>query len=298
MKRAWIGAALLLCLLLSACGTQSVSAKQEQWVDQVQGEMGAYVPERWTYRLSCETVNEQYCYAENQRLMVDASYALPRMTVYHQDGRPYDEKSEVVLPAMQAAQKFNQYFDEWLALQKTNFSELATAAVTDYTKNASDVWQQPDYHYTDKVAATFWNNDHIACVTLWSNSFTGGAHEISTRSCVTFDMHTGTVITINDMVDDYAALRDAVALDILGQIQDGKWVKYYDGATLFDDYEETIPEWMTRSIFFGDGKMTVVFSAYDIAPYSAGEQAFEVSYALIEPYLNDYGRRMLEIDKK
>lgn len=297
MKRVWIGAVLLLCLLLSGCGAKSVSLQQGQWADQVQGDMDGIVPDQWTYRLSTETVSEQYRYAENQLLMVDASYALPRMTVYHQDGKPYDEKTEAMSPAMKVVQKFNRYFDEWLELQKTNFTELATAAVTDYQKNGS-VWQQPDYHYTDKVAVTFWNNDRMACVTLLTNSFTGGAHEISTRSCVTFDMQTGAVITINDMVDDYAALRDAVALNILGQIQNGKWVKYYDGATLFDDYEETIPEWMTRSIFFGDEKMTVVFSAYDIAPYSAGEQAFEVPYTLIEPYLNDYGRQMLGIAKK
>ena len=296
MKRAWIGGAgLLLCLLLSACGTQSVPVLQNQWADQVQGDMD--MQEVWSYRLSAETVSEQYRYAETQQLMVDATYDVPRMTVYHPDGRSYDAKTEAMSPAMQAAQKFNRYFDEWLTLQKTNFSEIATAAVTDYAKNNS-LWQQPDYHYTDKVTVTFWNNDRIACVTLWASSFTGGAHEISTRSCVTFDMQTGTVITINDMVDDYAALRDAVALDILSQIQDGKWVKYYDGAALFEDYEEVIPEWMTRSIFFGDTSMTVVFSVYDIAPYAAGEQAFEVSYALIEPYLNDYGRQMLEIAKE
>lgn len=297
MKRALIGAALLLCLLLSGCGSKNIPAMQEQWADQVQGETDAYVADRWTYRLSTETVNEQYRYAENQRLMVDAAYELPRMTVYHQDGTPYDEKTEATSPAVQVAQKFNRYFDEWLVVQKTNFFELAAVAVTDYAKNNS-IWQPPEYYYTDKVSATFWNNDRIACVTLWDRSFTGGAHEISTRSCVTFDLQTGAEITINDMVDDYAGLRDAVALEILGQIQNGKWVKYYDGATLFDDYEKTIPEWMTRSVFFGDTGMTVVFSVYDIAPYAAGEQAFEVSYDLIEPYMNSYGRQVLGITGK
>ena len=103
-------------------------------------------------------------------------------------------------------------------------------------------------------------------------------------------------ITINDMVDDYAALRDAVALEILAEIADGKYVKYYDGELLFDDYRETIPEWMTRAVFFGEKSMTVVFGVYDIAAYAAGEQAFMIPYTLIAPYLNDYGKMELEIE--
>ena len=113
---------------------------------------------------------------------------------------------------------------------------------------------------------------------------------------MTFDMRTGEEITINDMVDDYAGLRDAVALEILAEIADGKYVKYYDGELLFDDYRETIPEWMTRAVFFEEESMTVVFGLYDIAAYAAGEQAFVIPYTLIEPYLNDYGRMALEIE--
>ena len=98
------------------------------------------------------------------------------------------------------------------------------------------------------------------------------------------------------MASDYAGLRDAVALEILGQIEGGKYVKYYENLNLFEDYEEIIPEWMSRTLFFGEEEMQVVFGVYDIAPYAAGDVAFTIPYDLIAPYLNDYGLHMLELD--
>lgn len=62
---------------------------------------------------------------------------------------------------------------------------------------------------------------------------------------------------------------------------------------LFDDYETTIADWSSRTILFGEGGMTVVFGVYDIAPYVAGEQMFAISYDLIAPYLNDYGKALI-----
>jgi len=123
-------------------------------------------------------------------------------------------------------------------------------------------------------------------------TFTGGLHGFQLRLAYNFDMRTGAEITIDDMTDDYVGLRDAVAREILGQI-DEKYVSYYESLGLFDGYEEVIPEWMSRTIFFGQEDLKVVFSVYDIAPYSAGDVAFTIPYELIEPYLNDYGRHML-----
>ena len=97
------------------------------------------------------------------------------------------------------------------------------------------------------------------------------------------------------MTADYVGLRDAVAKEILGQI-DGKFVTYYEQLGLFDGYEEVIPEWMSRTVFFGEQDMKVVFGVYDIAPYSAGDVAFTIPYELIEPYLNDYGRTLLGLE--
>lgn len=295
MKKNCIGCLLtVLALLLTGCGAMYAPDHAfSDWGGQVHKDM-AGAEDAWSYTLTAEPHSLNH-YDEDGRLLVTGSYELPVMQVFHVDGTPYTQAAESLAPAVQTAQRVNAALEQRMKNWKSNFAEICTLAEQD-SQTDSESWDNADYCYTDTVQAVFWNNSHIACITLRSESFTGGAHSIRSRSAVTFDMHTGKEITINDMVDDYAALRDAVALEILTEIADGKYVKYYDGELLFDDYRETIPEWMTRAVFFGEKSMTVVFGVYDIAAYAAGEQAFMIPYTLIAPYLNDYGKMVLEIE--
>lgn len=294
MKRKCIGILLLvMALLLTGCGSVQPEAAFDTWENQVQNDM-ATAEGAWTYTLDIHK-QEMTCEDADGRTLVVGSYEQPVMQVFHPDGTPYSAMTESNMPAMQVAQQVNRFFADQMKIWQTNFDEICALARQDSRKNAA-AWENEEYLYSDSVEAVFWHNSRIACITLTTDSFTGGAHGVRSRSAVTFDMSTGREITINDMVDDYAALRDTVALEILRQIDNGRYVKYYNGKLLFSDYQETIPEWMTRAIFFGDGEMTVVFGAYDIAAYAAGEQAFTIPYSLIAPYLNAYGKTALEIE--
>ncbi len=293
MKKNCIGILLLLfTLLLTGCGNTSVDHAFGGWENQIQNHVTT-AEGAWTYTLSIQK-KEMLHEDEEGRTLVLGSYELPVMQVFHPDGTPYSPSTESMTPAMQVEQLVNENFARRMKVWQTNFAEICTLADQHSRRNAA-VWENEDYFYSDSVEVAFWHNSHIACITISTDSFTGGAHSIHSRSAVTIDMSTGREITINDMVQDYAALRDTVALEILRQIDDGKYVKYYHGQLLFNDYEQTIPEWMSRSVFFGDEEMTVVFGAYDIAAYAAGEQAFTIPYTLIEPYLNAYGKTVLEI---
>lgn len=294
MKKNCIAALLMvLVLLMTGCGAAHTTEHAfSNWDDHVHKDM-AGTEDTWSYLLTTEVRSLEH-YDEDGRLLVSGRYEVPVMKVFHADGTPYTEQTELMAPAMQVARQVNDCFAQRIKAWQINFAEICTLAELDSRENNGN-WGKQGYYYTDAVQAVFWNNSHLACVTLRSDSFTGGANHIRSRHALIFDMRTGKEITINDMVDDYAGLRDAVALEILGQIADGKYVKYYNGALLFDDYEETIPEWMTRSVFFGPQSMTVVFGMYDIADYDAGEPAFMIPYTLIEPYLNQYGKTVLEI---
>lgn len=90
---------------------------------------------------------------------------------------------------------------------------------------------------------------------------------------------------------DWSGLQQAVTRELLRQA--GELVRENGEGMLFDDYETTIADWSSRTILFGEGGMTVVFGVYDIAPYAAGEQMFAISYDLIAPYLNDYGKALI-----
>lgn len=110
------------------------------------------------------------------------------------------------------------------------------------------------------------------------------------RQAVSFDLSTGKTVSVTDLATDINQLEEAVYQLILRQIQDSGDTSY------FSDYDKTVLDWIERSVFYNADGVTIVFNTYDIAPYSAGEQAFFIPYDLVKPYLNDYGLHLLELD--
>lgn len=290
MKKRIIAFAAVLCLLLTGCAAHRTDDAFRNWDPQVEQEMAE---EDWTYTLRTEQYPLNHS-ADDGRLLVEGGYGLPVMEVLHADGTAYDPVTESYAPALQVAQRFNDFFAEKMAAYQKDYDEVCRLARETYALG-DEAWDNEDYHYLYTVEPAFRSSETLACVTMTVRTFTGGAHGFQLRLAYNFDMRTGQEVTIDDMTADYVGLRDAVAREILGQI-DGKYVTYYEQLGLFDGYEEVIPEWMSRTVFFGEQDMKVVFGVYDIAPYSAGDVAFTIPYELIEPYLNDYGRTLLGLE--
>ena len=289
MKKKILAFSAVLCLLLTGCAAHTTDDAFQNWDVQVQRDMDL-PEEQWSYTLRTEQYPLNH-YAEDGRLLLEGGYGLPVMEVFHADGTAFDPVTESYAPALQVAQRFNDFFAAKMAAYQKDYDEVSRMAHDSY-ESGEELWDNEAYHYSYTVDAAFRTGGDLACVTMTVRSFTGGAHGIQFRVAYNFDMRTGQEITIDDMTDDYVGLRDAVAKEILSQI-DEKYVSYYESLGLFDGYEEVIPEWMGRTVFFGEKQMKVVFSVYDIAPYSAGDVVFNIPYDLIEPYLNDYGRHML-----
>ena len=280
-------------MLLTACGSSQSQKEADDaaisWSGKLNGEAetGGKV---WDYQLTTKTVEKAHWDSRDHRVVASCTYEVPRMKIV--GGLDHADKNEVN-PAHAIVKNFNDYFDSWLASRQGNFKEIAAMAQEDYDdQRDSDVWSEKEYAYTDQVTAAFWGNRRLVCITLSTASFTGGVHEITGQESYTFDLRTGKMVSINDMVMDYNGLRDAVTEEILQQAalrQDEEQVNF------FSDYEKVIPEWMTRNVFFGPLGLTVAFDVYDIAPYASGEQMFSIPYEMVIPYLNEYGREVLEL---
>ena len=89
-------------------------------------------------------------------------------------------------------------------------------------------------------------------------------------------------------------LHNQVYNNLLNQLQ--QLIAAQSDIPFYSDYEQTLQDWAQRSVFFQSDGLTVVFGVYDLAPYAAGEQVFQVDYQVIAPYLTDYGRQLLELE--
>jgi len=142
---------------------------------------------------------------------------------------------------------------------------------------------------------TSWQNDKLLCIVMQNYNFTGGVHGYSGKKAVIFDLSNGKVMTPGELVSDFSGMTNAVTQEILRQIQNGDLAAQYGMDAYFDDYKETVDDWMERAVSFDDTGMNVVFAVYEITPYAYGEQSFHISYDLLAPYLNATGHEMLGI---
>jgi len=304
MKKLRILPMLLALLLLStACGAVAVpkSADHLDLAEKVVFRGSAATAEsRWNYEISTYTVTgEHYASDDPEHVLIRHSYQMPRMRVMDAQG----QKKEQSGAASKAAREFNAYFESRLQDEVAWFDEMVAIAEEDYAAvghEKDSLWQEENFCYSDETTLDFWTNDTVVCVTTTNYSYTGGAHPNVWRSAASFDLRTGKEVTLAEMTDDVARLEQVVAEELLRQaeerrVRDGE-EPTEEKVAFFPDYQETLENWMERSVAFGDDGVTVIFAVYDITPYAAGEQVFTVPYELLKPCLNSCGRELLHLN--
>lgn len=115
----------------------------------------------------------------------------------------------------------------------------------------------------------------------------GGAHGITTRSGVNFDVEGGRELLFADLAADEEALR---ALCLQSMIEQARSLK--DSRGLFDDYESTLPLLIRDgNWYFSQSGLVIVANPYDIAPYVAGRIEFSISYKTLSGVIHERWQR-------
>lgn len=118
-------------------------------------------------------------------------------------------------------------------------------------------------------------------------SYTGAAHaEVLCRS-VNYDMVTGKVLSLSDILTDTATSSDICQL-VLDSLTAQKEEK-----GLYEGFETTVKDFFGNSTlsnadwFFSDTGLCFFFSPYEIAPYSCGAIIAEIPYSSLVGIMND-----------
>ncbi len=254
---------------------------------------------QWNYEISIYTITGEHCaQADPDRVLVRHSYQLPSMSVSGFQGKRQGEVREL---AEQVANGFNIWYYQRLQQAGSWFDEMSVTAEEDYTASAgkSNSWQG-DFIYSDTTEQTFWTNGRLLCVTSTECSFSGGAHAITLKSSAGFDLKNGGQVTLTDLTDDPEQMKRTVREELVRQAQERRAPEddeYAEGkVAFFDDWEETLDDWMERTVVFSDDGMQVIFGVYDIAAFVYGDQVFTIPYQMIAPCLNSYGKTLLDLE--
>lgn len=118
------------------------------------------------------------------------------------------------------------------------------------------------------------HSDTIFTVVFSNYMFTGGAHGIPYRSSHTFDTESETILTLDDVFIDV----DTALVEIAPLAVD-KLTELFDGATDTDWIEDgTDPTEPENYAIWGlsEDSFIIYFSAYQVAPYVAGQPTIEI----------------------
>lgn len=286
----------VLILILLLCGCAATAVVNAPAVPSAETEPAAepVLPEEIRYRVDTASHTKEVFAADGTSL-ARYRFDLPELKVVREDKTTVTEPlNEVEEQALSVIAAFNEKFGKWAAAEE--FHEIVTWAEEQYADMTAEgiEWLAP---YALELDCTVYQTEHIVSVSGTYYSYTGGAHPNTWQLGWNYDLETGAFFS-PEVLGEGTELQDAVTAELIRQAQtldpEG------DGAMLtemyWEDYEDIMANWPSYAATFNRDGMDVVFSAYELAPYAAGPQAFHLPYRLLQPHLSRQGAALLGLE--
>jgi len=207
----------------------------------------------------------------------------------------FDGRTDLLEITDDGHEKLKEGVDGWFKKYRSDFEEKCAEFEKDADEERKMIEEEssgqdeevymPNYSldYSISVARS---DESMFSVVISEYSFTGGAHGGTYLYGVNFDTKTGQVIE-NSTFD---ASADSIKEYII------KCIKASDKKVddiLFPEWEETVDTMFSKGMkdgafWFNGNGMTYVFQQYDIAPYAAGIQTFDIPYVDMKDFPDEY----------
>lgn len=159
-------------------------------------------------------------------------------------------------------------------------AEIEGQAQIDYPE--SELWSE---YFIDISYAPTRLDSIVLSLFCNSASYSGGPHPSITTDSVTYDLETGNVLLLVDIIAQECTSEVLYQL-VLQRLTEQETVLYYDYADALAEYFSkglhNIQDW-----YFSRNGLCFHFSPYDIAPYSSGTIIAELPYDTLEGILKD-----------
>jgi hypothetical protein len=152
-----------------------------------------------------------------------------------------------------------------------------TAEVIDMAKSVDSVVAPYEYAITSEEYSDARTGLYSQLLSIYQ--YTGGAHGMVNFETWNYDVTTGEILKLQDILRD----EEASAQYLYEQVQalvsefnsDNIWVREGSGT-----------DWNNYELFYvREGGITIIFPPYQIAPYAAGIFELELNWEELEPYL-------------
>ena len=290
--RSALTAAALCAALLTGCGAASFSMEAETPVPQSAAPAVSSAAAPVSFALETQTVAWEYQSPDGVKL-AECSVSLPVLQAVTGDGVPLEEAATPAQEqALSATATFNDSFDGW----RTGDDGMKEMALEHY-RQSPEMFVQYGMCYEDAVSYTAYTTDRLVSVLFDCYSYYGGAHPNTGAVACNFDLEHGSFLAPADIAENAVEFEAAVAEELMRQARSAAEEKSQPLEGLYwEDYPDILADWTSYTVSFDKAGMTVTFAPYELGCYAAGTHSFTVSYAFLQPYLSEYGCRLLELD--
>lgn len=175
----------------------------------------------------------------------------------------------------------NSFNEQHQGILDSDYADLLSWATEHYMMDNSSFWG-----YSSSLMAELARCDsNIASFRVSYSDYTGGAHGMYARAGETYDVKTGKLLCLSDIIADVEGFYP-LAVDY---IIDALYAEYEDG--LFSDYQtqvsstiipENEPSWYLTA-----SGIVINFTPYEVGPYAMGAPEITLPYEIFGEYIRE-----------
>lgn len=272
---------LAACILLLAACAGLAASDPVPAADQPEEPEAAEAYEAPEYEIVPFVFGNQVCSEdEAQEVIACFNYQTILLAVHNQEAIS-PEASDIAERNIEVFNSKMRAVNEDLAEQE---AVIAAAAAETYQELGPLSWEYED---NAEMNAVFCGDIVSAC--LYRGSYTGGAHPNQYAVSYMFDLEAGQFIDPIQLADDPEAFRTGAAALLLEKAdahepQEGNF---------WEDYAEVIARWNEGTVQFTEEGMRVIYSPYELGPYSMGEIELLLAWDELGPLVGPGGMERL-----
>ena len=205
-------------------------------------------------------------YANDGTLLAVVDYELPRLTLEH-DALAHSSEPPGKMAAARDA--FNAEMEGFYS-QLPALSELRSMAASDKAVSEAAGFALSGAYFCRTSPESVYQTQGLLSVCVRGEEYPGGAHALPFAVVWNFDLSRGEFLAWSDLTDRPDELRAKLAEETAAADLGG------------------------AQVYFAPDGVHLVFSVYQIAPFSEGMPEFTVPHETLAPYWNARGRELLK----
>ena len=226
----------------------------------------AFFKPAWHFETQTRRVAYEQGYAGDGTLLAVVDHELPRLTIAHDALAHSDEPPEEMAAARDA---FNAEMERFSAGLPA-LGGLRTMASDDKAISEAAGFVFRGAYLSRLSPESVYQTERLLSVCARGVEYTGGAHALPYAVAWNFDLTRGEFFAWGDLTDRPD--------ELCAKLAEGTGSADLEGA----------------QVYFAPDGAHVVFSVYQIAPFSEGTPEYTVSYEELAPYWNARGRELLQ----